>query len=223
MVTATELESTFKEVGNYFGYGNVTAAFAPFRDLKVKWRRSMDFADFSVSDYLREAPVEVIEGIARTIMSRICGEEYGYTEEVTEWLTSPEFRAINQSKYIERSRQIAVPTDDGILERSYRRLIDEGLIDEIEDLRIFWSKPVGNDDIGQSSCLMRVAILNPRLKGNDVPQDVLDYCLLHELAGIKVGFGLRNDERLEEISNVLDSCPNALTAQSWLEGNCIRV
>ena len=38
MVTSEELDMTFKEVGNDFGFRNVSAEFSPFRDLKVKWR-----------------------------------------------------------------------------------------------------------------------------------------------------------------------------------------
>ena len=224
MVTSEELESTFKKVGNDFGFGNVTAEYAPFRDLKVRWQRSFDWASFEVSDSLEKAPIEVIEGLAKTILGRIRGEDGDYPEETIEWLTSHEFRAANQSTYIERSRMIAVPVDgDDRLQGSYERLVDEGLIEEIEDLKLYWSKAEGSNKTGESSCLMRVVIMNPKLRDEDVPEDVLDYCLLHQLANIKVGFALDRESRTEEISNIMDSCPEALKAQNWLEDNRIEV
>jgi len=224
MVTSEELASTFKEVGNDFGFGNVTAEYAPFRDLKVRWQRTYDWASFEIADYLEKAPLEVIEGLARTIMGRIRGEDEDYPEGTIEWLTSHEFRANNQSTYIERSRMIAVPVDgDDRLQESYARLIDEGLIDEIEDLKLYWSKSEGSNKMGESSCLMRVVIMNPKLREDDVPEDVLDYCMLKQLANIKVGFALDRESRTEEISNIMDSCPEALKAQNWLEDNRIEV
>ena len=89
----------------------------------------MGMAHFTVSDYLEGAPIKVIEGIARTIMARIRGEERtDYSDETVEWLTSPEFRELNQERYIERSRSIGDMDFDGC-ERiwdSYYRLVDSG-------------------------------------------------------------------------------------------------
>ena len=53
------LNETFKKVGNDFGY-ETSAEYAAFRDLKVRWQRSYKWADFQVSDYLRDAPEEVL-------------------------------------------------------------------------------------------------------------------------------------------------------------------
>ncbi|MBE6521810.1 MAG: hypothetical protein E7Z62_01565 [Thermoplasmata archaeon] len=222
MVTSEELDLTFQKVGNDFGFDNVSAEFSPFRDLKVKWQRTLDWASFQVSDYLAEAPIEVIEGIVKTIMSKIRGEEIGYPEETIEWLTSHEFRTTNQQAYLERSRMIALPMDgDDRLQESYERLVEDGLINEIEDLKLYWSKADGSKKMGESSCLMRVAILNPVLK--DAPDTTLDYCLLKQLANIAVGFNMNRESRTEEISNIMEACPEAIKAQNWLEANSIEV
>ena len=116
----------------------------------MRWQRSYDWANFEIADYLEEAPTEIIEGLARTILSRIRGEDSEYSEETIEWLTSHEFRAANQSTYIERSRMIAVPVDGDVrLQESYERLVDEGLIERIEDLKLFWSKAGGVEQDGR--------------------------------------------------------------------------
>lgn len=148
-------------------------------------------------------------------MERIRGTDVDYSEGTSQWLTSHKFRAQNQQTYIQRSRMIAVPVDgDDRLRESYERLIENGLIDEIEDLKIYWSKAEGSTKMGESSCLMRVIIMNPKLSEENVPKDVLDCYLLHELANIKVGFTTDRETRTEEISNIMGSCPEALTATS---------
>ena len=37
MVTTEKLETIFSEIGNTFGFENIDAEYAPFRDLKIKW------------------------------------------------------------------------------------------------------------------------------------------------------------------------------------------
>jgi len=54
-----------------------------------------------VSDYLQDAPEEVLESIATTIMTRIKGEEDGsYSEPTIDYLTSEEFLDRNQPLYV---------------------------------------------------------------------------------------------------------------------------
>jgi len=219
MVTSEKLERTFKEVGNLFGFENIDAEYAPFRDLKIKWVRTINHASFSVSDYLEDAPEGIVESIATGIMRRIRGEDFeGYSEETKDWLTSHEFRAFNQEKYIERSRSIDIdPENADRLWEAYYRLVDEGLIPEIDDLRLFWSKSESVSKAGQSSCLMRVVIMNRRLLDGKAPKEVLDYCLLHELANITIPFGLDNVERNREVSEVTNGFAGAETAKKWLD------
>ncbi|MBE6522081.1 MAG: hypothetical protein E7Z62_02990 [Thermoplasmata archaeon] len=226
MVTSEELNLTFQKVGNDFGFENVEAEFSPFRDLKVKWIRTCDFANFSVSDYLKEAPEDVVKGIAKTIFSRILAEEeLDYPECAKEWLTSQEFRDLNQEKYIERSRNLAVSdeNEDEKLWDAYHRIVDAGLVEEINGLKLFWSKEESESKAGQSSCLMRVVIMNRKLLNDNVPEEVLDYCLLHEIANISLDFGLDFVERKKEVEDLLATCPGREAAKEWLKKAMIEV
>lgn len=60
------------------------AEFSSFRDLKIKWVRIYKWIEFQVSDYLMRAPEGVIEGLARTIFSKILGTDKSYSDEVIE-------------------------------------------------------------------------------------------------------------------------------------------
>lgn len=57
------LTAMFAEAGKRNGYEDVTTEFAAFRDFKVKWTRSYGWANFEVSDYLSDAPEEVLASI----------------------------------------------------------------------------------------------------------------------------------------------------------------
>ncbi len=67
-----QLNEIFERIGEEYGY-RAGAEFAAFKDLKVRWVRTSDWADFKVSDYLRDAPEGVIEDLARTIITKIIG------------------------------------------------------------------------------------------------------------------------------------------------------
>ncbi|MBR2254290.1 MAG: hypothetical protein IJ856_00485 [Candidatus Methanomethylophilaceae archaeon] len=197
---------TFQKVGNDLGFENVEAEFSAYRNLKVRWCRTLSNASFTVSDYLQKAPIEVIEGIARTIFSNLrTEEETEYPNCTKEWLTSDEFRELNQEKYIERSRAICdmENADDSRLWDAYFRLVDAGIIDRIKGLKLFWSKDVSVSKVGHSSCLMRVVIMNRRFLRDDVPKEVLDYFLLHGIASINVDFGIDFLERRKEIADIM--------------------
>ena len=219
MVTTIQLTEAFQEASNILAHDmSVTAEFAPYRDLKVRWTRTYGAADFSVSDYLQDAPMEVIEGIAKTIFSKIANAESDrYPKETEEWLTSEEFRGFNQQTYIERSRTISDADTSG-LEESYQRLVDAGLVKPISDLKLFWTEENrGDKSPGQSSCLMRVVIMNGRLNSPDVPDEVVDYCLLKQLANINVDFGSELLERKNEVETMINMFPRADEARLWLE------
>ena len=53
------------------GFEDVTAEFSAFRDFKLKWTRSYKWISFEVSDYLRNAPENVIRSLAETVYARM--------------------------------------------------------------------------------------------------------------------------------------------------------
>ncbi len=220
MATSEELEMTFKKVGNDFGT-EATAEFAEFRDLKVKWTRTINFADFRVSDYLMEAPVDVIEDIARTIYSKIFGDGKEYSEETVGWLTSDEFVKLHQPKFIERSRNFRF--DDGenkSISESIQRLKDAGLApDDLGKTKIMWSTKTSENKDAWSSCLMRTISINSKLDSEDVPDDVLDYTILKHLTFIGVEFGVDGAERERIVNEKMESHTEYADAQKWLENH----
>lgn len=76
------VDTIFKEVGSEHGYDSVTAKFEEFSDFKVRWQRSYRWAEFKVSDYLKDAPDSVFRALADNIFDRIQGKDVSYPSEV---------------------------------------------------------------------------------------------------------------------------------------------
>ncbi len=209
---------TFQKVGNDFGI-ETKAEFAAFRDLKIRWTRTYKWAEFTVSDFLKEAPLEVIEDIAKTIFSRIKGNEHEYSDETVEWLTSDEFVEINQPVYIARDMRIG--SDEGehkSIEDSLNRLKDRKLISEdLGRIRLFWSKNTSNEQSAWSSMLMKVITVNAGLDSEDTPDDVLDFVILRQIAHLKSDFRKNNKDRKQAVLETVQIYPGFDSIQEWLE------
>ena len=160
-----------------------SAEFAAFTDLKVKWVRTSDWAEFRVSDYLRDAPEGVIEDLARTIMARIRGCGGDYTDRATAWLTAPEFSETHRPVYLERDERAG------------------GAEGEHKSIEIRWSREEERGSSARSSVLMRLIVVDRSLDSDEVPDSALDLTVLKHLALIRAGFlaePLRRDREVED-------------------------
>lgn len=212
------LNEIFKKVGNDFGY-DVSAEFAAYRDLKICWQRSYRWAKFQVSDYLRDAPVEVLESLARTIFTKIPDDECSsfYPDKVVEWLTAPEFVDTTQPMFIERDCRISF--DDGEykdLDKSLNRLKENGFIGDTEKMKIFWSKEPTETKGAWSSMLMKVITVNKALDSGDVPDEVLDAVIFKEVAAIECDFSLSPMDRKRTIDDRMKLYPGFDGISEWL-------
>lgn len=218
MVTSEELDMTFQKVGNDFGI-QTKAEFAAYHELKVRWMRTYQWAEFTVSDYLKEAPLNVVEGIARTIFNRIKGKECEYPEDVSDWLTSEEFTMKMQPSYIKRDRRIG--SEEGQykdIQESLARLKDMKLIPEdLGHMRFFWSAGTSDDKSAWSSMLMKVVTINKALDLEDVPDEVLDYVIFNQIVYVNSDFNMTQIDRKNEVARVVRNYPGFDAINEWLE------
>ena len=165
---------------------------------KVKWRRSYRWIEFSVSDYLMDAPEDVMESLSRTIYSKIRGtDEVFYPPEVCEWITSREFRRTKQPMYISRCRGLSLSTRGEYrdLNDSYGRLVDQGLVEHDPEIYLGWGPRTSSRFAGASSVLMKVVNMSQSLDSENVPEEVLDYCVYAHLSHIGMGFRAESAQR----------------------------
>ncbi len=178
------------EVGKKHGYDEVRAEFTAYRDFKIRWTRSNRWAEFQISDYLEDAPENVLRELAEMIFARIRGQNVDYPEEVREWLTAPEFPMNHRSTYLGRF----VGVSDGTrgrhidLAECRKRLVESGLVDKDDDIEIRWAHQ-NSRSVGRSSTLMRVVTINDVLDNEDVDEDAIDFALYAEMCKVNQGYG----------------------------------
>lgn len=150
-----ELNQTIMEVAKDYGYEHATAEFIAFTDFKVQWKRSYNWIAFRVSDYLKDAPKEVIVGLAKSLFERINGNpDATYGKAMNEYVTAPEFSIAKREIHIKRKRAYL---NTGVgevhdLNEALASLITKGLMPADCNIKVIWCK----DDRDHYSTLMRV-------------------------------------------------------------------
>ncbi|MCL1984273.1 MAG: hypothetical protein FWG58_02590 [Methanomassiliicoccaceae archaeon] len=120
------LTTAFQTVGKEYGHDSVSAEFMQSKEFKLKWRRSCGWIEFEVSDYLENADTDVMEGIARTIFSKISGRSSTeYPKSMEEWLTNDEFAKRNRPTYLKRSRNLTGSANGKFRDLSVRNMLSE--------------------------------------------------------------------------------------------------
>lgn len=219
------LTRIFAEAGAAFGYPDVNAEFMAFRDFKCRWQRSYRWADFRISDYLDDAPDEVLRALAESLFRRIAGEEDEFDAVLREWITAPEFVALKQDIYLSRcmnySRTVVGKSKN--LQEAYDRLIGAGLVPYDPSIVLTWTSDSMTRKVGFCSVLMRTVAISDVLDKDEVPDYVLDYCLYHELCHIMSGFNPGAEEQHDDFRALESRFPEKYAAQDWMKSICAYV
>jgi hypothetical protein len=217
------LRTKFKEIGKEYGFDKVEAEFVAFKEFKVRWQRSYKWADFKVSDYLADAPPEVIEGLCNSLFSKITGDDEGYSDDMCKWITAPEFSEYKQPVYLKRSRNLTRSPKGEVkdLEAAYDRLTEAGLVEKDPTIHLSWTRESNIRKIGHCSVLMKVITISSVLDTDMIPDFVLDYCLYHELCHMIIGFDPSAKAHGEQFSKLEDKYPKKEEAKEWLKRLCL--
>jgi len=213
------LGKIFEKVGKKYGYDSVKAEFVAYRDFKVKWTRSYKWAEFQVSDYLTDAPDIVIEGLAKTLFERILQISVGpYPQEMTDYITSPEFKKNKQPIYIRRTRGVTKSPvgENKDLTDSLQRLKDMGLVDKDVNPYLTWTKNELTSTVGYCSTLMDTVVMSSVFDDSTIPDSVLDFALYHELLNIREGWaGFGKGEEIDIVEEE-EKFPDYKVADTWI-------
>ena len=214
------LSSVFQSVGKGYGYDSVSAEATEFKDFKIKWRRSCGWVEFEVSDYLKDAPPEVVKGLAEMIFSRISGTRMDeYPKEMHDWITSDEFVKSKQKIFLSRSKNLtrSAVGEHIDLNESYKRLVNMGLVTHDKDVVISWTKRPNVKSIGHASVLMKVITISSALDSDEIPPFVCDFVLYHELLHLKKGFDPFGERHGTDFRAMESLFPKADEADQWLK------
>ena len=219
------LTGIFAAAGARNGYDDVQAEFAPFRDFKVRWTRSYRWISLEVSDYMGDAPAEVMESLADTVYRKIRDDSEPYPEDVCQWITSKQFLRANQPVFVRRYRGLSI---DGIgqchdLRESYGRLVEAGLVERDPDVFLGWLPPGRGTAVGHTSVVMKVVAMSGNLDDESFPEELLDYCLYTQLARIQMGFIPSKGQRGPEYDAMLSRFPDRAGKEAELRARGLTV
>ena len=148
-------------------YLRINAEWSEFPELKVKWARSYDFIHFYVTDYLEDAPENIIKGLMTTIMAKINGDmDATYNEATIEYLTSNDFVQAKRPVYVGRMKEFS---QSRRLTWALKRLQNKGLV-QGQNVCLGFGE---SEKDSQSSVLFKTAIINNKLAKAD--NDILDF------------------------------------------------
>ena len=199
------LTDIFKTVGANYKFKNVQAEFEPFTDVKVRWQRTYDWADFKVSDYLMDAPDSILSALAQSLFEKIRGDKGDLSEEFKGYVSSLDFTKAHRDVYLARIDARITDKYDGLMKSIIER---EGK--NVEGI-VVATNEVANRP--HCSVLMRTLVLPSFFE--DAPDYVLDFVLTHYLTIFEGGYNPGEDIVLRAVLKD-DEHPNAEQAREWL-------
>lgn len=226
MTAITEkLDRSFKTIGQKNGYDIVGTEFAAFKDFKVQWTRKYRCIDFKVSDYLMDAPQEVIEDLAETIFSRIVGgEPKPYSKAVSDWVLSDEFVQDKQPVYLRRSQTITKSSagESKELQDSLARLKKLGLVEKDANPYLTWTSKPLSTTTGYCSTLMNVIAVSSIFDSECIPDYVIDYAMYHECLVIREGKAHFGKGDFFSLSDEMERFPKWEQAEDMIGKMCLH-
>lgn len=194
------LKNIFEKVGQKYGYNSVNAEFTAFADFKCRWLRTLEWADFTISDYLVNAPAEILGDVAEVLFNKIAGGDREFSKEFKDFVTSEEIHGKWKDTFL--LRKMAEEVEDERVQRVAKKY------------------KVGADNItlavGDTQCvsvLMRTIII-PRSIYKSAPKKVLDYLICRGLLLISNGYLTPNTEF--DVNEKLKNFPNAEEIKEYL-------
>lgn len=218
MTTQELYVEAFREVGKEYGYENVSIEWTAFKQFKVQWQRSYNWIAFRLSDYLKDAPVEIVKDLAKSLFAKIKGEQGNYSQEFADYVLSPQFSQTHRQTFIRRGRYLTDGGEHKTLTDSIDRLVAGGFIPADHNIKVVWNNDTRSDMAATHSVLMRTVMVSSALDSADTPDHILDYVVYHQYLRIREGtrtFGTdeqpstREDEKLfpqyREVEKELDN------------------
>lgn len=173
-------------------FKEVDASFVARKEFCYSWRNHGGRIDITVSDYLEDAPVEVLSDFCRMICDRALGRRWSEPESFLEHVRSDGFIVSHRPTYISRSRNLLRTGcgETAYLHDSVQRLLDTGLLtgDDISNSYISWTRRDNVRRVGFCSTMFRVVGISARLDSDDVPESVRDYVVYHECLHLRQSY-----------------------------------
>lgn len=184
-IIRVSLGKVFSSVGKELGEPEAIAAFYPYSELKHTWKRSREGLSFKISDYLSDAPEEVLESLSWYLLCRAAGMKcpQGKADSYLLYTRSSELWESKKDLYLSRSRSLSFEP----------RGIARDLRDVFEYVNSFyfggrlqnpilaWAAESPRRRLGFYFQQLNLLAANRVLDSDAVPRYVLEFVVFHEL------------------------------------------
>lgn len=173
-------------------FKRVEADFMVRKEFSYSWRASKDSIEIHVSDYLQDAPTEVLSDFCAMVCDRALGRKWAEPQSYLDHVRSDTFIVSHRPTYIKRSRNLLGTGcgETAYLHDSVQRLLDAGLLssDDISNSYMSWTRRDSVRRVGFCSTMFRVVGISARLDSDDIPDSVRDYVVYHECLHLRQGY-----------------------------------
>ncbi|WII07299.1 DUF45 domain-containing protein [Methanomassiliicoccales archaeon LGM-RCC1] len=157
--------------------------------LHYAYRITGEAIEIELSDYLKDAPDNVLSDECKAIVAWSRGKRYKQSPLLTEYILSPDFIVKSRPIFLQRTRSLKL-TEQGKCKNlldSVERLRDMELIfdDDIRNSYFSWADHMQKYKWGQCNQFFRVVSVNPLLDDDSVPDLVLDFVIYHEILHLR--------------------------------------
>jgi hypothetical protein len=179
------LDSAFKDAAKRLGVGPVRAKYYPYAELKHTWVRSGLTAEFKVSDYLTDAPDEVIRSLGSYLVSRAYGKDCG-PDARTPYLAYAGSRNLwepARDLYLKRAKRLSFEVNGRA--RNLKTVFD--YVNSVyfsgraPEPTLAWVRESPRRRLGYYFEPLRILAANRALDSETVPRYVLEFVMYHEL------------------------------------------
>jgi hypothetical protein len=214
------LETTFRTMGTTYGFEEIHADYASYKEFKSTWQRLGKKVVFEISDYLGDARPELLGDFAQALYERIDKRTPAcvYSPRLKAYLESDEFVRRNQTTYIKRSRNLSKASvgKHFDLKETYGRLVDSGIVSPSRGVSLNWTRNANRMRVGYCSVLMRVVAISSLLDNEKVPDFVHEYVLYHELLHLEDGLSDGHRHHPPEFKVRERQYPKWRESEEWL-------
>lgn len=214
-----DLRAAVADACSEHGFGSVDASFGSRKEFFYSWRTSGTGIRMVISDYLEDAPDEVLSDLADMICRRARRMSWREPRSFVDHVSTDGFVIRNRPTYIDRSRNLlGTDTAAHSLSDSADRLLDMGLLspEDIDNSYMSWTRRPAVRRVGFCSTMMRVVGISIALDSDDVPDLVRDYVVYHECLHLRQGYRVPRNAHDREFRSWERGFPDWQVAESYL-------
>ena len=186
------LKSVASEVFSKRGLIVKEANFTSFKEMNFRWTLKGNVVTLKVSDYLNDAPDDVLEEFLKGALTYVAGGRHVFGKRYMEYMTSDEFILKKRPVYYKRGRRL-LRSDVGEhrnLFDAVQRLIEKGLLDEsdIQNTLFTWTAEPTFTRLGYCSQMFRIVVISKVFDSPSIPEDLFDFVVYHECMHLRQGY-----------------------------------